>query len=191
MQPKKMSRSEREQWLFSFAITAIGDISESDRDRKIEEVWEFGHRKRSQPLSEGGTITRLSSGGLKACRWEHVVECHREANEAIEGLLDDSKTPTWTVPLKLHVESYGELVQQTDNAVAAFLVELSHILARLAPKIASCPAPTPIPSKLRYQSSPKASQGTCGKLFLRQRKDKKYCSNRCRSRVAMRHRRHD
>lgn len=191
MAPKKMSRSERERWVFNFANAEIDQIAEIDRSRKIEEVWEFGHRKRSQPLTEGGTITRLSSGGIAACSWRDVLACHHEAKKAINGILDDQTTPTWTVALTLHVESFGELIQETNNAISAFLIELSHILARLGPKLASCPAPAPIPSKLRHRSRTQVPHGICGKLFLRQRKDKKYCSSRCRSRIAMQHRRHD
>lgn len=191
MKPKKMSRSERERWVFDFANSQIDQIAENDRNRTIEEVWEFGHRKRSQPLREGGTITRLSSGGIASCTWGDVLECHHEAKKAIEGIIKNQTTPTWTVSLKLHVESFGELVQETAHVIAAFLIELGHVLARLAPKLASCPAPAPIPSKLRHRSRTQVPHGVCGKLFLRQRKDKTYCSYRCRLRVAMQHRRLD
>lgn len=191
MKPKKMSRSERERWFLRFATKAIDQVSRIDQHQMIDEVWEFGHRKRSQPLSEGGTITRLSTGGREACTWDDVLKCQHQANEAIEGLLKNSQTPTWTVSRKVHVQLFGELVQETDNAVAAFMIEMCHILVRLAPKLTSCPAPAPIPSKLKHRSLTQVPHGLCGKVFLRQRKDKKYCSYTCRMRVAMQHRRLD
>lgn len=191
MLPPKMSRSQRERWVFAFANAELEEVSVPEQQRKIEEVWEFGHRTRSQPLLEGGMIWRLSSGGIEACSWRDVLTCHQEAKQAIEGLVEDGQTPPWKVSLTLRVHSYGELVQETDHAVDAFRIELGHILARLAHKLASCPAPAPIPDKLRHLSRTRASQGVCGTLFLRQRKDQIYCLPRCRARVGMQKRRHD
>jgi hypothetical protein len=182
---KKMSRVERERWLFDFAMAEFDQNPATNEGRLIGEVWEFGHRKRSQPISEGGTITRLTSGGIKACTWKDVLICHERARNALEGLLEDQKTPKWSIHFHLQVESVGELVQETDSAVDAFTVEMFYILVRLGPKLASCPAPSPIPKEIRWKSSRHSGQSKCGKLFLRQRKDKKYCSYQCRLRVAM------
>lgn len=191
MLPSKMSRSQRERWVFEFANSTLEELSEHDRHRKIEEVWEFGHRTRSQPLEEGGMIQRRSTGGIEACTWSDVLTCHQDAKQAIVGLLEDLWIPTWKVSVTLRVESFGELIQETGNVVDAFRLELGHILARLACKFACCPAPAPIPDKLRHLSKTRAPQGICGTLFLRQRKDQLYCHPRCRARIAMQKRRHD
>jgi hypothetical protein len=189
--PKKMSRHERERWLFEFRKIRIAEISVIEQNKKIEEIWEFGHRTRSEQLRAGGTITRLTSGGLKTCSWQDVLKCHTRALEAFEGIVEENKTPRWEVRLKLQVDSSGELLQETESAVDAFTVEMCHILARLAPKLAFCRAPAAIPYKLRRKPIISSQPNPCGEWFLRQRKDTKYCSYKCRLRVAMRNRRKD
>lgn len=190
---KRMTWADREKWLFGFALYDYDDEPppNSERNRLREEAWDFGHRKRSQPLPHGGTLTRVSSGGIGACTWNDVLESNRRAHLAVYALADGRTTPKWPITFDMVVDamgSSGEITQETSNAVDAFTLEMCIVLARMAAKIGRCTATRPIPPAVacKPQEHPRE---TCGQLFLRTRKDKEYCTDECRVREAMRRKR--
>lgn len=195
-----MTRPVREKWLFEFAKGNLKSVEESKQQQLIEEVWEIGHRKRSRLLHHGGILVRESMGGLEHCTWKNVLDCHKRTQAAIEGLLEDDTSCRWRIVLSVSVKRvgyelgrqtqtvHGEMLQESKSAVDAFTLEMCNILAGLAGKIANCPAPKPIPFKLRRKPR-ETPPDICHTLFLRNRKDKIYCSNECRVRVAMQQKR--
>jgi hypothetical protein len=194
-----MTKEERETWLITFATRDLDDevIPEYERKELIRQFWDFGHHKRSSPLPTGGTITRASTGGLSKCTWKDVLEANYRALHAVLGLLDKKRTPKWkTQSVELSVEgvgagtgdgvlSHGDLYQETRNALDAFTFEMCQILVRLAGKITRCTALKPIPPSVASKPD-EHPQHRCNKVFLRSRKDKRFCSDPCRIREAMR-----
>jgi len=195
---KHMTRAEREIWLIRFATRDLDEevVPEDERNELLRQLWDFGHHKRSTPLPYGGTITRESTGGLAKCTWKNVLEANARAHRAILDLLTKKNTPKWHVPFELSVEgvgagkgdgalSHGDLYQMTRNALDAFTFEMCMILARLAGKIARCTALKPIPQTFACKPD-EYPQHLCNKIILRTRKDKRFCSDTCRVREAMR-----
>ncbi len=186
---KRMTWADREKWLIKFAVTDYGKDEPSDYEKNAlqYEAWDFGFRERSQPLPHGGTLTRTSSSGATKCTWDEVLESNRRAHQAIHALAATNPTPQWCITAKLFVEamgSGGEITQVIHSSIDAFTQEMCIVLARIGSKIRRCPATKPIPFALA--NKPKAHpHEICGKLFLRTRKDKAYCDEKCRVREAM------
>lgn len=190
---KQMTWADREKWLFKFALPDFEDDEPDDIEKNSlrYEVWDFGHRKRSQPLPHGGTLTRISTGGIQHCTWSDVLESNKRAHRAVYALADGRTTPKWPVTFDMVVDamgSSGEITQETSNAVDAFTLEMCIVLARMAAKIGRCTATKPIPPAIACKPHEHPHE-TCGQLFLRTRKDKEYCTNECRVREAMRRKR--
>lgn len=186
---KRMTWADREKWMVKFAVTDFGENEPSDYEKNAlqYEVWDFGFRERSQPLPHGGSLTRISSSGATKCTWDEVLESNRRANQAIRALANKEPTPKWSITANLLIEamsSGGEITQEIRSSVDAFTLEMCIVFARIGGKIRRCPASKPIPFALA--NKPKAHpHETCGKLFLRTRKDKTYCDDKCRVREAM------
>jgi len=190
---KRMTWADREKWLFNFALFDYEDDPQPhiEKSRLIDEVWDFGHRTRSQSLPHGGTLTRISPGGMRNCTWNDVLESNRRAHLAIHALADKRTTPKWPITFNMVVEpmdSSGEITQETSNAVDAFTLEMCIVLARMAGRIGRCIAIKPIPFAVACKPQEHPHE-RCGRLFLRSRKDKKYCGDECRVREAMRRKR--
>jgi hypothetical protein len=190
---KRMTWADRDKWLFKFANFDYEDDEPSDSDKSTlrQEWWDFSFRKRSQPLPHGGTLTRISPGGIKQCTWNDVLESNQRAHRAIHALADKTTTPKWSITFNMVVDamdSHGEITQETSNSVDAFTLEMCIVLARMGGKIGRCMALKPIPPAVACKPKEHPHE-VCGKLFLRGRKDKNYCDNECRVREAMRRRR--
>lgn len=194
-----MTRAERETWLIAFANRDLDEevVPVCDQKELIRRIWDFGHHKRSSVLPTGGTITRESVGGVSKCTWKEVLEANNRASLAVFGLLQNKETPKWEIrTLELSVygmvtetgdgaSSHGELYQVTRTVLDAFTFEMCLILARLADKISRCPALKAIPLSVASKPAEHPHQ-YCNKFFLRSRKDKRFCSDTCRVREAMR-----